>query len=80
MARPSTPTASKRTTPQVHEELSGFSIHVNEFGEIVSNLDVHKLNDFLDRNTEDKKFRGVDVQRVRPDADDNTPIEQVWGQ
>jgi hypothetical protein len=68
MARSGNTPAPKRSIPQVHEELSGFSIHVNEFGEIVSNLDVNKLNEFLDRKTDDKKFRGVDVQRVRPDS------------
>ena len=47
--------------PQVNPELEGFDIRINEFGEIISNIDVKKLNNFLDVNVEDKKFRGIEV-------------------
>ena len=47
----------KKGKPEVHEELKGFDIKINEFGEIVSNFDVDKLNDFLNENLEDKKFK-----------------------
>ena len=47
--------------PQVNPELKGFNIEINEFGEIVSNIDVSSLNSFLDERVQDKKFRGIDV-------------------
>ena len=43
--------------PDVHDELKGFDIWINEFGEIISNLEVDKLNDFLDDQVDDKKLR-----------------------
>ena len=43
--------------PTVHDELKGFNININEFGQIVTNYEVEKLNDFLDENVEDKKLR-----------------------
>jgi len=42
--------------PEVHDDLKGFDIKINEFGEIVSNIKVDKLNEFLDENVEDKKL------------------------
>ncbi len=45
--------------PEVHDELKGFDIKINEFGEIVSNFNVDKINGFLDENVEDKKFQGL---------------------
>ena len=43
--------------PGVHKDLEGFDIKVNEFGEITSNLDVEKVNQFLNKNVEDKKLK-----------------------
>lgn len=43
-------------SPKVHTDLKGFSLKVNEFGEIVTSLNVDKINDFLNRNVEDKKL------------------------
>jgi hypothetical protein len=42
--------------PEIHNDLKGFDIKINEFGEIVSNVKVDKLNEFLDKNVEDKKL------------------------
>lgn len=61
----------KEEKPQVNPDLSGFNIKINEFGEITSTFDVEKLNNFLDRTVEDKKFRGIDV--VKRHADDAKP-------
>ena len=36
--------------PEVHDDLKGFDIKINEFGEIISNVKVDKLNEFLDEN------------------------------
>lgn len=42
--------------PEVNEALKGFDIHINEFGEIVSTLQIEALNNFLNDNVEDKKL------------------------
>jgi hypothetical protein len=41
---------------KVHQELSGFEVTINEFGEIRSNMRIEKINEFLDKNVEDKKL------------------------
>ena len=43
--------------PEVHSDLKGFDININEFGEITSSLAVDKLNSFLDVIVIDKKFK-----------------------
>lgn len=47
---------------KVHEELEGFDIKINPFGEVVSNLNIEKINKFLDKNVEDKKLKDRDDQ------------------
>ena len=47
----------KKGDPEVHNDLKGFDIKINEFGEITSNFDVDRLNDFLNENVEDKKLK-----------------------
>lgn len=39
------------------KKLDGFEIKINEFGQINTNLDIDKLNDFLNKNVDDKKLR-----------------------
>lgn len=50
----------KRNTPtpkpRVHKELQGFNIGIDPFGEIKSNTDIEKINEFLNRNVDDKKL------------------------
>jgi len=46
----------KEGKPSVHDELSGFDIKINTFGEMTTNFDIDKLNGFLDVNVEDKKL------------------------
>ncbi len=46
--------------PKVHEELEGFNIKINSFGEVVSNIEIDKINEFLDENVEDKKLMDRD--------------------
>lgn len=47
---------NKKEIPQINKELEGFSIDINEFGEIITNYKVDKLNDFLNKNVEDRKL------------------------
>lgn len=49
--------------PEMHEDLKGFEIHINEFGEIISSYSVDKLNKFLDENVDDKKLRDRDEDK-----------------
>lgn len=43
--------------PKIHEELSGFNIRINEFGEIETTFEIEKINTFLNENVDDKKLR-----------------------
>lgn len=46
----------QKGNPKVHEELSGFDIKISPFGELETNLNVDKLNSFLDATVVDKKL------------------------
>lgn len=58
MAKKTEPKKEKKNTPKprVHQELDGFEVSINEFGEIRANMNVEKINEFLDRNVDDKKL------------------------
>ncbi len=47
----------KKKAPKVHKDLKGFDIKIDKFGEIKGNLDIDKINEFLDKNLEDKKLK-----------------------
>lgn len=59
----------KKGSPEVHQELEGFDIKINEFGEIVSNFPVEKINEFLNKNLEDKKFKEKNATETEADDD-----------
>ena len=46
--------------PRVHEDLKGFKMEINSFGEISSSFSIDKINEFLNKNVEDKKLRDKD--------------------
>ena len=46
----------RKQKPKVHKDLQGFEISINQFGELNSNLPIEKLNEFLDKNVDDKKL------------------------
>lgn len=50
----------KKQKPRVHKDLEGFDIKIDKFGEIKGNLDIDKINKFLDKNVEDKKLNKED--------------------
>lgn len=54
--------------PQVHEDLEGFEIKVNEFGQITSNRNPEELNAFLNKNVEDKKLKDREVEEDIADS------------
>ena len=52
--------AKKEEKPRVHKELEGLSFEVDEFGEIKSTFEIDKINQFLNKHVDDKKFRERD--------------------
>jgi len=56
MTKKSDKPSRKQGKPRVHKDLSGFEVSIDQFGEIKSNMDIEKLNQFLDQNVEDKKL------------------------
>ena len=46
----------KKGKPIVHEELEGFNIKINEFGEMETTVPIDRLNSFLNDKVEDKKL------------------------
>jgi len=48
------------TKPKVSKELEGLNIKVNSFGEIKTNYDIDKINEFLNKSLDDKKLRDRD--------------------
>ena len=50
----------KEAEPRVHDELKGFKMEINSFGEISSSFSIDKINEFLNKNVEDKKLKDRD--------------------
>ncbi|WP_109833269.1 hypothetical protein [Reichenbachiella versicolor] len=48
---------TKKKTAKVNPELEGFDVNVDSFGEIKTSIDIDKINDFLNKNVEDKKLK-----------------------
>lgn len=46
----------RKGNPEVHQDLSGFDIRVNEFGALESTIQIDKLNEFLNDKVVDKKL------------------------
>ncbi|MBI1226166.1 MAG: hypothetical protein GC192_13105 [Bacteroidetes bacterium] len=54
MAKKSKPSEKQ---PKVHDELKGFDIKINAFGEMTSSLNIERLNQFLNEKVDDIKLR-----------------------
>jgi hypothetical protein len=48
--------SSPKPKPKVHKDLQGLDIIIDQFGEIKANMNIEKLNEFLDKNVDDKKL------------------------
>lgn len=59
--------SKKKEKAKVHEDLDGFELKVNTFGEIKSNLPIDELNKFLNKNVGDKKLKDRDDLDVKKD-------------
>lgn len=55
MAKKASP-KKNQPKPKVHKDLQGFEISIDQFGEIKSNMNIEKLNEFLNKNVDDKKL------------------------
>ena len=51
----------KSDKPPFHKDLKGLELKINEIGEITSNIDIDKINAFLNENVEDKKLKDRDT-------------------
>jgi hypothetical protein len=47
-----------KTKPKarVHKDLDGLDVSIDSFGEIRSNTNIEKINEFLNKNVDDKKL------------------------
>ncbi|MGB0838911.1 MAG: hypothetical protein ACPGXL_02165 [Chitinophagales bacterium] len=57
MAKKNTPKQSQEKEAQVNDALKGFEIKINEFGQISSSMNIDKINEFLNKNVDDKKLK-----------------------
>lgn len=59
MAKKKQPDSAKPAgeKPRVHKDLDGFDIQINSFGEITTSFDMDRINQFLNKNVDDKKLR-----------------------
>ncbi len=66
MAKQDTPKRNKpKPKPKVHKDLDGFDISIDSFGEIHSNMNIEKINQFLNDNVDDKKLLEREDQENR---------------
>lgn len=68
--------SQKNAKPRVHKELDGFDIKINSFGEIVTSFDMDKINEFLNKNVDDKKLRDRDDLPGREDLPDGNILDE----
>jgi len=46
---------NKDKKAKVHDQLSGFDIKINPFGELQSNINIDKINQFLNKDQEESE-------------------------
>lgn len=56
MTKKESKVSKKQGKPKVHKDLRGFEVSINQFGELQSNMNIEKINEFLNKNVEDKKL------------------------
>jgi hypothetical protein len=70
MAKKEDKPGKKQGKPRVHKELDGLEVSINQFGELKSNMNIEAINEFLNKNVEDKKLAD------RDDFDDSKPVKK----
>ncbi|MCJ8166806.1 hypothetical protein MKJ04_18315 [Pontibacter sp. E15-1] len=77
MAKNKKESKSSSKKSKVHKDLEGFEIKVNEHGEIISNYSIDKINEFLNRNVEDKKLVKRDAaEKAKREEEEAYHIEE----
>jgi hypothetical protein len=71
---------NQKNTPKVNPELEGFDIRIDPFGEIKTNYNIDKINEFLNKNVDDKKLRDreppfIEEGKAQEEADEDQLIE-----
>lgn len=46
--------------PKVAKDLDGLELNIDSFGEIQNSMPIDKINEFLNKNVDDKKLRDRD--------------------
>lgn len=46
----------QKSLPEVHDDLSGFDIKINQLGQLQAGYDIDNINGFLNENVEDRKL------------------------
>lgn len=73
-----------KKNPKVNPELEGFDVRIDTFGEIRSNLNIDRINEFLNKNVDDKKLRDREdlefnqekESKKKPKKEDSTDEEE----
>lgn len=65
----------KDVKAKVNEQLEGFEVSVDRFGEIKSSLNIDQINDFLNKEVEDKKLVDRDDLELNEDVDEDDNTE-----
>ena len=61
----------KTEKARVNDDLKGFELKIDQFGEIQTNVKIAELNDFLDKNVTDKKFKGIKIVKRKENHKEN---------
>jgi hypothetical protein len=64
MAKKEDKPGRKQGKPRVHKDLDGFEVSIGPFGELQSNMNIEKINEFLNKNVDDKKL----LEREAPES------------
>ena len=64
MAKKEEKPSRKQGKPRVHKDLDGFEVSIGQFGELQSNMNIEKINEFLNKNVDDKKLLEREVAQA----------------
>jgi len=64
MAKKEEKPSRKQGKPRVHKDLDGFEVSIGQFGELQSNMNIEKINEFLNKNVDDKKLLEREVAQT----------------
>ncbi len=70
----------KNSSIKVSDKLKEFDIQINSLGEIISNYDIDKINDFLNKNLDDKKLTNREdnlLEELRKKSDDEQNKDDI---